>query len=249
MAVHRGPGLRRHAQPVVARPHAPAARPAARRRRSPRASSPRPSAPTAPAPCGSPPPGRTSSGSSRSAGASRPGRRCRPSTASPASARSRARSTTPRCCSTCSPATAPRTCTGRRLRRSRSRRPPAASRASCGSRSRRRCRGRSRRRGSTRRSASRVERLARTLEGLGHHVEEADPHYGLVGLSFMPRSTGGVREWVELHVTDRAQLDPRTRGTMQLGRTARARCCASPTRSSGRCTRTSGGSSVASTSC
>ncbi len=63
-----------------------------------------------------------------------------------------------------------------------------------------------------------VERLARTLEGLGHHVEEADPSYGLVGLSFMPRSTGGVREWVELHVTDHAQLDPRTRGTMQLGR-------------------------------
>lgn len=63
-----------------------------------------------------------------------------------------------------------------------------------------------------------VERLARTLEGLGHHVEEADPTYGLVGLSFMPRSTGGVREWVELHVSDHAQLDPRTRGTMQLGR-------------------------------
>jgi amidase len=63
-----------------------------------------------------------------------------------------------------------------------------------------------------------VERLARTLEGLGHHVEEADPSYGLVGLSFMPRSTGGVREWVELHVADRAQLDPRTHGTVKLGR-------------------------------
>ncbi|HZV75433.1 MAG TPA: amidase [Conexibacter sp.] len=63
-----------------------------------------------------------------------------------------------------------------------------------------------------------VERLARTLEGLGHHVEEADPRYGLVGLSFMPRSTGGVREWVDLHVSDHAQLDRRTRGTMQLGR-------------------------------
>ncbi len=63
-----------------------------------------------------------------------------------------------------------------------------------------------------------VQRLARTLEGLGHHVEEADPRYGLVGLSFMPRSTGGVREWVELHVSDHAQLDPRTRGTMQVGR-------------------------------
>lgn len=66
-----------------------------------------------------------------------------------------------------------------------------------------------------------VERLARTLEGLGHHVEEADPSYGLVGLSFMPRSTGGVREWVELHVTDHAQLDPRTRDTMRLGRMLR----------------------------
>ncbi len=64
-----------------------------------------------------------------------------------------------------------------------------------------------------------IERLGRALEDLGHHVEEADPAYGLVGLSFMPRSTGGVREWVELHVTDRAQLDPRTRGTIKLGRT------------------------------
>ncbi len=30
-------------------------------------------------------------------------------------------------------------------------------------------------------------------------------------------STGGVREWVKLHVTDHAQLDPRSRGTMRLG--------------------------------
>lgn len=63
-----------------------------------------------------------------------------------------------------------------------------------------------------------VERLARALERLGHHVEQADPGYGPAGLSFLPRSTGGVREWVELHVTDHAQLDPRTRGTMRMGR-------------------------------
>jgi len=63
-----------------------------------------------------------------------------------------------------------------------------------------------------------VERVGRALEALGHHVERADPRYGLAGLSFMPRSTGGVREWVELHVTEHEQLDPRTRGTVRLGR-------------------------------
>lgn len=66
-----------------------------------------------------------------------------------------------------------------------------------------------------------VERLARQLEALGHHVDEADPSYGPVGLSFMPRSTNGVREWVEQNVIDHEQLDPRTRGTMRLGRALR----------------------------
>lgn len=63
-----------------------------------------------------------------------------------------------------------------------------------------------------------VERLAGVLAGLGHDVEVADPAYGFVGASFMPRSTGGVREWVERHVADHAQLDPRTHGTVKLGR-------------------------------
>ncbi len=62
-----------------------------------------------------------------------------------------------------------------------------------------------------------VERIARVLAGLGHEVEIADPSYGPVGLSFMPRSTHGVREWAQDHVGDHSQLDPRTRGTMQLG--------------------------------
>lgn len=63
-----------------------------------------------------------------------------------------------------------------------------------------------------------VERIASVLEDLGHDVALADPSYGMVGASFMPRSTHGVREWVEQHVSDHAQLDPRTHGTMRLGR-------------------------------
>jgi amidase len=62
-----------------------------------------------------------------------------------------------------------------------------------------------------------VERLAGVLAGLGHDVEVADPAYGWVGGSFMPRSTHGVREWVQRHVDDHAQLDARTRDTMRLG--------------------------------
>jgi amidase len=65
---------------------------------------------------------------------------------------------------------------------------------------------------------ARVERLAGVLAELGHEVEVADPSYGIVGASFMPRSTHGVREWVQRHVGDPAQLDPRTRDTVRLGR-------------------------------
>jgi amidase len=64
----------------------------------------------------------------------------------------------------------------------------------------------------------RVERLAGVLEKLGHTVEPADPSYGAVGVSFLPRSTHGVHDWVRRHVSDRSALDPRTRGTMRLGR-------------------------------
>jgi amidase len=63
-----------------------------------------------------------------------------------------------------------------------------------------------------------VERLAATLEQLGHDVELADPSYGAIGASFMPRSTHGVYDWVAGHVPDPLQLDARTHETIRLGR-------------------------------
>lgn len=62
-----------------------------------------------------------------------------------------------------------------------------------------------------------VERLARVLARLGHDVVPADPAYGPVGLTFMPRSTTGVREWAA-RVPEPHKLDPRTRHNAQLGR-------------------------------
>ncbi len=61
-----------------------------------------------------------------------------------------------------------------------------------------------------------VERLAGVLEGLGHEVVRADPRYGLVGASFVPRSTGGVRSWMR-RVPDAALLDARTRENARTG--------------------------------
>ncbi|MHB8693055.1 MAG: amidase [Solirubrobacteraceae bacterium] len=61
-----------------------------------------------------------------------------------------------------------------------------------------------------------VHRLGEVLAGLGHTVEEADPSYGLVGLSFVPRSTAGVREWTR-RLPDLAALDPRTRENARTG--------------------------------
>lgn len=61
-----------------------------------------------------------------------------------------------------------------------------------------------------------VERLGRVLEELGHEVTRADPWYGLVGASFVPRSTGGVRGWTQ-RVPDPGRLDPRTRENARTG--------------------------------
>ena len=55
------------------------------------------------------------------------------------------------------------------------------------------------------------------LARLGHEVEEADPAYGLIGLSFVPRSTAGVADWCS-RVPDETLLDPRTRANGRLGR-------------------------------
>ncbi|WSJ90977.1 amidase [Streptomyces sp. NBC_01304] len=62
-----------------------------------------------------------------------------------------------------------------------------------------------------------VLQLADKLAALGHHVEEADPHYGPIGLTFVPRGTAGIAEWVD-RVPDPALLDPRTREAARLGR-------------------------------
>ncbi|WP_043267322.1 amidase [Streptomyces sp. CT34] len=62
-----------------------------------------------------------------------------------------------------------------------------------------------------------VTSLARTLAGLGHFVEEAEPDYGLVGLAFVPRATAGVGEWAA-RVPDPRLLDRRTREAARLGR-------------------------------
>jgi amidase len=62
-----------------------------------------------------------------------------------------------------------------------------------------------------------VERLADVLTRLGHDVDYADPAYGFVGASFIPRSTGGVRDWIA-RVPEQHELDPRTRHNAKVGR-------------------------------
>ncbi|MGV4983635.1 amidase [Streptomyces sp. NRAIS4] len=62
-----------------------------------------------------------------------------------------------------------------------------------------------------------VVELAGKLAALGHDVVEADPPYGQIGLTFVPRATAGIAERVR-EAPDPALLDPRTRDAARLGR-------------------------------
>jgi amidase len=61
-----------------------------------------------------------------------------------------------------------------------------------------------------------VRRLAEQLARLGHEVEDADPHYGLMGLSWVVRSTTALTDWRD-RVADAGLLDARTRHNLRLG--------------------------------
>ncbi|MBK1784261.1 amidase [Prauserella cavernicola] len=61
-----------------------------------------------------------------------------------------------------------------------------------------------------------VVRLSAALADLGHEVVTVTPRYGLVGLDFLPRSLGGVADWIE-RVPDPALLDPRTLANRRTG--------------------------------
>lgn len=63
----------------------------------------------------------------------------------------------------------------------------------------------------------RIRALGERLAALGHTVEEADPRYGRIGLTFVPRATAGVAEWVR-DAPHPGLLDRRTHDAARLGR-------------------------------
>ncbi|MGW3980879.1 amidase [Streptomyces mirabilis] len=64
---------------------------------------------------------------------------------------------------------------------------------------------------------ARVVALAERLAALGHTVEEAEPRYGQIGLTFIPRATAGIAERVR-DLPHPHLLDRRTLGAARLGR-------------------------------
>ncbi|WP_327392772.1 amidase [Streptomyces sp. NBC_01186] len=67
------------------------------------------------------------------------------------------------------------------------------------------------------RAEAAVRAMAERFAALGHEVEEADPRYGPIGLTFVPRATAGIRTWT-LRMPDQSLLDPRTRSAARTGR-------------------------------
>ena len=65
-----------------------------------------------------------------------------------------------------------------------------------------------------------VSRLADVLAGLGHEVVREDPAYRLIGLTFVPRSTAGLDDWIA-RVEDPSLLDRRTLHNAHMGRLLR----------------------------
>lgn len=64
---------------------------------------------------------------------------------------------------------------------------------------------------------SAVEHLAGVLSDLGHQLVPVEPAYGLIGLSFLPRSMRGLAEW-ERRLPEPELLDARTRDNCRNGR-------------------------------
>ncbi|MGH3759165.1 amidase [Actinophytocola sp.] len=58
--------------------------------------------------------------------------------------------------------------------------------------------------------------VARRLHELGHEIVVTDPHYGLIGLNFLPRSLAGVHDWCGA-TPDQELLDFRTRDAGRMG--------------------------------
>lgn len=63
----------------------------------------------------------------------------------------------------------------------------------------------------------RVERIGEVLAGLGHDVFEAEPHYRLIGLGFVPRSTGGLRSYAK-RLPAPELLEERTHHNIRVGK-------------------------------
>ena len=62
-----------------------------------------------------------------------------------------------------------------------------------------------------------VERIAGVLGDLGHEVFAADPDYGVVGASFLPRGTAGSADWFER--IPNPHVERATRTEVRIGRT------------------------------